>query len=158
MQNSDLKQKLDLLKSYSVIYDGANIKDTIDTLEDRIEQNEFKIAVVGEFSAGKSTFINSIVGKDLLKHATLETTAALTYIHNVKPDDSRVGTCCITFSDGSVENLDKLSDLEKYTTTQSPIDVVSEVRSVDIYIDFIDVEDEKWPITKSAPSMFVWIH
>ena len=89
MQNSDLKQKLDLLKSYSVIYDGANIKDTIDTLEGRIDQNEFKIAVVGEFSAGKSTFINAIVGKDLLKHATLETTAALTYIHNVKEDDSR---------------------------------------------------------------------
>ena len=42
MQNSDLKQKLDLLKSYSVIYDGANIKDTIDTLEGRIDQNEFK--------------------------------------------------------------------------------------------------------------------
>ena len=60
MQNSDLKQKLDLLKSYSVIYDGANIKDTIDTLEGRIDQNEFKIAVVGEFSAGKSTFISAV--------------------------------------------------------------------------------------------------
>ena len=142
MQNSDLKQKLDLLKSYSVIYDGANIKDTIDTLEGRIDQNEFKIAVVGEFSAGKSTFINAIVGKDLLKHATLETTAALTYIHNVKEDDDRNGTCTITFADGTVEDLDRLSDLEKYTTTQSEIDVVTEVRSVDIYIDFIDVEDE----------------
>ncbi|MBR6925275.1 MAG: dynamin family protein, partial [Oscillospiraceae bacterium] len=142
MQNSDLKQKLDLLKSYSVIYDGANIKDTIDTLEGRIDQNEFKIAVVGEFSAGKSTFINAIVGKDLLKHATLETTAALTYIHNVKEDDDRNGTCTITFADGTVEDLDRLSDLEKYTTTQSEIDVVTEVRSVDIYIDFLDVDDE----------------
>ena len=46
MQNSDLKQILDTLKSYSVIYDGANIKDTIDTIDDRIGQNEFKIAVV----------------------------------------------------------------------------------------------------------------
>jgi len=142
MQNSDLKQKLNILKSYSVIYDGANIKDTIDTLEGRIDENEFKIAVVGEFSAGKSTFINSIVGKDLLKHATLETTAALTYIHNVKSDDSRVNTCVITFADGTVEKLDRLSDLEKYTTTQSSIDVVTEVRSVDIYIDFIDIDDE----------------
>lgn len=142
MQNSDLKQKLNSLKSYSVIYDGANIKDTIDTLEGRIDQNEFKIAVVGEFSAGKSTFINSIVGKDLLKHATLETTAALTYIHNVRADDSRVNSCVITFADGSVETLDKLSELEHYTTTQSTIDVVTEVRSVDIYIDFIDIDDE----------------
>lgn len=142
MQNSDLKQMLNTLKSYSVIYDGANIKDTIDTIEDRIGQNEFKIAVVGEFSAGKSTFINSIVGKDLLKHATLETTAALTYIHNVKTGDSRENSCVITFADGSVEKLGRLSDLEKYTTTQSDIDVVTEVKSVDIYIDFIDIDDE----------------
>ena len=142
MQNSDLKQILDTLKSYSVIYDGANIKDTIDTIDGRIGQNEFKIAVVGEFSAGKSTFINSIVGKDLLKHATLETTAALTYIHNVKAGDSRENSCVITFADGSVEKLGRLSDLEKYTTTQSDIDVVTEVKSVDIYIDFIDIDDE----------------
>ncbi len=142
MQNSDLIQRLNSLKSYSVIYDGANIKDTIDTIEGRIDQNEFKIAVVGEFSAGKSTFINSIVGRDLLKHATLETTAALTYIHNVKSGDSRNNSCVITFADGTVEELDRLSELEKYTTTQSSIDVVTEVRSVDIYIDFIDIDDE----------------
>ena len=142
MQNSDLKQRLELLKSYSVIYDGANVKDTIDTIENRIDQNEFKIAVVGEFSAGKSTFINAIVGKDLLKHATLETTAALTYIHNVKPDDSRVNTCTIKFADGTVQSFEHLTDLEKYTTTQSDIDVVTEVKSVDIYINFIDVQED----------------
>ena len=142
MQNSDLKQRLELLKSYSVIYDGANVKDTIDTIENRIDQNEFKIAVVGEFSAGKSTFINAIVGKDLLKHATLETTAALTYIHNVKPDDSRVNTCTIRFADGTVQSFEHLTDLEKYTTTQSDIDVVTEVKSVDIYINFIDVQED----------------
>lgn len=142
MQNNDLKQKLNSLKSYSVIYDGASIKDTIDTIEKRISENEFKIAVVGEFSAGKSTFINAIIGKDILKHATLETTAALTYIHNVRPDDSRLNTCIIKFSDGSSQKLEKLADLEKYTTTQSDIDVVSEVKSVDIFIDFIDVDEE----------------
>ena len=142
MQNSDLKQRLELLKSYSVIYDGANVKDTIDTIENRIDQNEFKIAVVVEFSAGKSTFINAIVGKDLLKHATLETTAALTYIHNVKPDDSRVNTCTIRFADGTVQSFEHLTDLEKYTTTQSDIDVVTEVKSVDIYINFIDVQED----------------
>ena len=142
MQNSDLKQRLELLKSYSVIYDGANVKDTIDTIENRIDQNEFKIAVVGEFSAGKSTFINAIVGKDLLKHATLETTAALTYIHNVKPDDSRVNTCTIKFADGTVQSFEHLTDLEKYTPTQSDIDVVTEVKSVDIYINFIDVQED----------------
>ena len=84
MTNSGLREKLSNLKSYSVINDGANIRDTINMLESRIEVDECRIAVVGEFSSGKSTFVNAIIGKDLLKHATLETTAALTYIHNVK--------------------------------------------------------------------------
>ena len=142
MVNCDLKRKLDSLKNYSVIHDGANIKDTIDAIESRIDVNEFRIAVVGEFSSGKSTFINSIIGKDLLKHATLETTAALTYIHNVKQDDGRINSCVITFADGSTQKLEKLQDLAKYTTTQSEIDVVTEVKSVDIYIDFIDIDEE----------------
>ncbi|MBQ9982931.1 MAG: dynamin family protein [Oscillospiraceae bacterium] len=142
MTNSGLREKLSNLKSYSVINDGANIRDTINTLESRIEVNEFRIAVVGEFSSGKSTFVNAIIGKDLLKHATLETTAALTYIHNVKADDKRANTALITFTDSSSVMLEHLDDIEKYTTTQSDIDVVSEVRSVDIYINFIDIEEE----------------
>ncbi len=142
MVNCDLKRKLNSLKNYSVIHDGANIKDTIDAIESRIDVNEFRIAVVGEFSSGKSTFINSIIGKDLLKHATLETTAALTYIHNVKPNDERINSCVITFADGSSQKLEELQDLAKYTTTQSDIDVVTDVKSVDIYIDFIDIDEE----------------
>ncbi|MDO5558208.1 MAG: dynamin family protein [Oscillospiraceae bacterium] len=142
MANCNLRKKLEDLKMYSVIHDGANIGDTIDSLESRIQISEFKIAVVGEFSAGKSTFINAIIGRDLLKHATLETTAALTYVHNVRNDDKRINTCQITFADGTVNQLEKLEDLEKYTTTQSDIDVVTEVKSVDIYIHFIDVDEE----------------
>jgi len=142
MVDCDLKQKLNSLKGYSVIHDGTNIKDTISALESRIDVNEFKIAVVGEFSSGKSTFINAIAGKDLLKHATLETTAALTYIHNVKANDTRINTCVIKFSDNTSKQLEKLEDLEKYTTTQSDIDVVTEVKSVDIFINFIDVDEE----------------
>lgn len=142
MADCNLRKKLEDLKMYSVIHDGANIGDTIDSLESRIEISEFKIAVVGEFSAGKSTFINAIIGRDLLKHATLETTAALTYVHNVRSDDQRINSCVITFSDGTENKLDRLEDLEKYTTTQSDIDVVTEVKSVDIFIHFIDVNEE----------------
>ncbi len=142
MTNTNLKDKLNNLKSYSVINDGANIRDTIGMIESRIEVNEFKIAVVGEFSSGKSTFVNAIIGKDLLKHATLETTAALTYIHNVKKGDKRANTAVIKFTNDTSIELEKLKDIEKYTTTQSEIDVVTEVKSVDVYINFIDIEED----------------
>ena len=39
----------------------------------RFEDEEFRIAVVGEFSSGKSTFINALIGQDVLQHAKKET-------------------------------------------------------------------------------------
>lgn len=42
---------------------------------DRLLDDSFRLAVVGEFSSGKSTFLNALIGKDLLKHGAKETTA-----------------------------------------------------------------------------------
>ena len=49
---------------------------------DRLLDDSFRVAVVGEFSSGKSTFLNALLGKDLLKHGAKETTATITEIHN----------------------------------------------------------------------------
>ena len=49
---------------------------------DRLLDDSFRLAVVGEFSSGKSTFLNALMGKDLLKHGAKETTATVTEIHN----------------------------------------------------------------------------
>ena len=49
-----------------------------------MNDDEIRIAVVGEFSSGKSTFINALIGKDILNHATKETTAVITRLINVK--------------------------------------------------------------------------
>lgn len=56
-------------------------------LRQRLEDKSFRIAVVGEFSSGKSMFINALVQQDLLSHATQETTAVLTRLVNVQKDD-----------------------------------------------------------------------
>lgn len=45
-----------------------------------IEDYEFKIVVVGEFSRGKSTFINALLGEKLLPSKALPTTATLNKI------------------------------------------------------------------------------
>ncbi len=142
-KNINLKTLLEDIKKYSIVYDSASIVDTIDNLIERVDVKEFKIAVVGEFSSGKSTFINAIIGQDLLKHATLETTATITYIHNVDKNDKRKNTCIVNFINGTNKVLTDLSKLHEYTTTQSEIDVIYEISSVDIYINFIDnIEEE----------------
>jgi GTPase SAR1 family protein len=47
---------------------------------ERLEKGNFKIALVAPFSAGKSTFINSIIGKDLLSMDIRAETSVITKI------------------------------------------------------------------------------
>ena len=49
-------------------------------IKKRLEQPLFSVAVVGEFSRGKSTFLNDLIGKELLPVGDLPTTAMLTKI------------------------------------------------------------------------------
>lgn len=52
----------------------------IRSVEDRLRDDRYYLAVIGEFSAGKSTFINALLGRDLLPTSALRTTAAATRI------------------------------------------------------------------------------
>lgn len=109
-------------------------------LRERLSDDEFRIAVVGEFSSGKSTFINAMLGQDVLQHATTETTAAVTRIVNVASDDSRCMTGRVTMRDGKEILMPNLKNLKEFTTTQSERyqnRVPEEIASVEIYLPFI---------------------
>lgn len=76
-------------------------QEVCDDLVSRIQNNEFRITIVGEFSSGKSTLIDALIGKDILPHSTSETTATLTYIHSVEHGHEKENKAEIFFSDGS---------------------------------------------------------
>lgn len=108
--------------------------DQLRFFQERYEDEEFRIAVVGEYSTGKSTFLNALIGSDVLSHASKETTAVNTRIVNVPADDPRCGTGQVTFSNQPPLILDNIRDLKQYTTTYSSFyNVASEVESVEIY-------------------------
>ena len=109
----------------------------LNILKDRLNDKTFRIAVVGEFSSGKSTFVNSIIGKDVLKHAATETTATVTYIHNVLENDRRIDTCDIEYVDGKKQHISDLEQLKEYTTVNSAINVADTIRSVSVYVNFL---------------------
>ena len=112
-------------------------KQTISSIVNRLKEDEFRLAIVGEFSSGKSTFINSIIGRDILKHATIETTAVVTYIHNVKKNNELYNKCKVTFKNGDIRLFDNYNDIKEYTTTISKYDVVNEIDRVDLYLNFL---------------------
>lgn len=112
-----------------------------DDLVSRIDNNEFRITIVGEFSSGKSTLINALIGKDILPHSTSETTATLTYIHSVASGDTRENTAEITFSNGDIKFVN-FSTLKEYVTAFSKtVDVFSSIESVDIYVHISNLEN-----------------
>ena len=140
----------------SIISDVKNTKtikafpyllETLKNTEFELENNEFKITIVGEFSSGKSTFLNAIIGKDILPHGVKETTAALTYIHNVPQNDSRLNKAVIHFREETMKDItldvgENRNALVDYVTTSvKKYHVVQDIVSVDIYVHFADIED-----------------
>ena len=67
----DLKQEFMHIRQNKIVSQYADLQENIEYFIQRCENDEFKVAVVGEFSTGKSTFINSIIGKDILTHAAV---------------------------------------------------------------------------------------
>ena len=121
MNRKDLEKNILKVKNNTLFTSDLLYKDAIYEIEEAFKKKPFRIAVVGQFSSGKSTFINALIGKDILLHATEETTAALTSIHNVAQNDRMWHCCDITFNDGKSEHLKDDESLLDYTTTKSKI-------------------------------------
>ncbi len=55
-------------------------RQTLDDIGRRIEENRFSLIVAGQFKRGKTTFINSLLGSDLLPVAIIPVTSIITII------------------------------------------------------------------------------
>lgn len=78
--NSDI---LDFMNKISEVFTNIGVSSCakdMQSLIKRANKQRFTVAVVGEFSRGKSTFINNMFGKDFLPVANMPTTAMLTRI------------------------------------------------------------------------------
>lgn len=147
------KKKLDS-KVASIIGEMRGIRSLADdsydsvldkTLED-VQNHEFRVTVVGEFSSGKSTFLSAIIGKDVLPHAVSETTATITYIHNVPLTDKRLNKAFIHFYEKDDAVFDIIKEKEQFQNHLSAVEnkavnVIKEVKSVDVYVNFAGIDE-----------------
>ncbi|MEM5673091.1 dynamin family protein [Bacillus cereus] len=146
------KIKLDLTKKYmEEKVAEANISESIlQSMEfeqnlKRLDDGVFKIGVVAPFSAGKSTFINSLLEFDLLSTSILVETAAITTVrYGAEPK------VVINYRDGSImefpekgqifSSFELKDQLKRYTAVNRNEDdelvVENDISSVDVY----------WPI------------
>lgn len=90
----------------------------------RLKDKFFKVAVVGEFSSGKSTFLNVLIGQDLLKHGAQETTATITEVYN-DPTCSQIPVLDIYYTNGEIVRNVIGNEISEFTATSSKKYLVS---------------------------------
>lgn len=85
------------------------VETAIDEIGKRINIRELRLAIVGEFSSGKSTFINAVLRRILLKASLIPTTAAATrlcYAEELKVE-AVIDGCCVSGKESNYADLHK---------------------------------------------------
>jgi|GEM_PF-6802366 len=89
----------------------------INKLEEILDNNKYKVGVIGEFSSGKSTFLNAIVGKRILYSSNDEATGVITLLES---DTKKLAS--IFMEDGSIKELE-LESSDSYEKLRSYVDI-----------------------------------
>ena len=138
----------DKIAALDSVKDSAFYRNQLTNIKSEIRHKEFRITVVGEFSSGKSTFLNALIGRDILPHAVKETTATITYIHNVPKGNEMENKGVVHFNeDGRKdETLDIVTEKQKFqdylsALNQNGNNIVKLVKSVDVYVNFSDIDE-----------------
>ena len=119
-----------LLNQDFVTMDDAAYK-SLKELQQDIDNDFFTVVVLGEFKRGKSTFINALLGNDLLPTDILPETAAINaLIYNDKPEIE------VVMQNGRVEHgVAERSFLERYSAKNQD-DEVNAVKYIKIGYPF----------------------
>lgn len=126
---------LDKAKKYYLKEEEENEVEVFSKLYEDVKNEEFSIVVVGEFSAGKSTLLNALMGKRILPSFSNETTATVNFLrHSEKAENGEAGR--VFYTDGKQEILkdSSLETIMKYVSTKGD-DVAKKVEHLDLYLD-----------------------
>lgn len=136
----DKKQRvIEILNKTKEYYKKNNDDRQVEIISNNIktvEDDEFVIVLVGEFSAGKSTFLNALMGERLLPSFTRETTATINYLkHKNRSQNGEEGI--VYFTNGEKEILQKadFNTISSYVSTESSLNVVRKVDHVDLFLN-----------------------
>lgn len=152
IKNQNIDDKIislaDRISELESVKDSEFYKNQLTNIKSEIRHKEFRITVVGEFSCGKSTFLNALIGKDILPYAVEETTATITYIHNVPKGNKMENKSVVHFNEvgRKDETLDIVIERKKFQDYLSALNsngdnIVKLVKSVDVYVNFSDLDE-----------------
>lgn len=131
-------------------------------LQDSLDENKYKVAVIGEFSSGKSTFLNALLGKRILYSSNNEATGIVTFLSDgdtpkafVYDEDNCIDEIVIDKSGGQ-EKLKKYVNIKTTDNLASKVFIQYPLKNIDKEIVLIDtpglqgVSEKQSEITKLA--------
>ena len=106
-------------------------------LYENVENGDFSIVVVGEFSSGKSTLLNALMREKYLPSYTNETTATVNFLkHTDKAPGQHSMYVYFRDSDKPPITADAtLENIETFVSTRSSLHVAEEVDRVELYLE-----------------------
>ena len=146
MQNdltkSEIKNQIENLEKYFSKYKNDTSSKKLDEVKEKLNNQEYKIAVVANMSSGKSTFINALFGKEVLPAFNHATTDSATFIYS-KPNIEKKAE--IFFSDGRknitiTENLEQ--EIKQYAQKDEDCkdDKYKNVEKIELYYPFKNIQ------------------
>lgn len=129
---------LNVLAEAVEFYQQQGMEKQVKTIQENIgviKSGEFEVVVVGEFSSGKSTFLNALMREKYLPSYTKETTATINYLRNSSESDS---PGIAYYYDGHKENLTSLDYdvVAQYVSTKNKdMKVEENIAHLDLFLD-----------------------
>ncbi|WP_066348607.1 dynamin family protein [Aliarcobacter cryaerophilus] len=138
----DIKNKIENLEKYFSKYKNQGASKKLEEIKQKLDNQEYKIAVVANMSSGKSTFINALFGKEVLPAFNHATTDSATFIYS-KPNIGKKAE--VFFSDGRnsitvKEDLEK--EIKQYAQKDEDCkdDKYKNVDKIDLYYPFKNLQ------------------
>lgn len=106
------------------------LKVEINAITEKLKSDNIKILILGEFSTGKSTFVNALLGNQILPVSVMPTTAAITIVKY-----SSEKKAIVYFSDNDKSKEININELENYTTSLSKEkdEMAKKIKKVEVF-------------------------
>ena len=88
--NSSLRPALDLAAEVAARYEISALSGLLASAQASVGQDEISVAVLGRFKAGKSSFLNDFIGRNVLPVGVVPVTAVVTEIRYGAREEARV--------------------------------------------------------------------
>ena len=125
---NDLYNRLNTAAKYANL---ETIQDKLNKINAQMGCNEYLVAFMGQFSAGKSRFINQVLARDILPVHSVETTPIVTFIKYGSSEKA-----IITYKD-SVQKQISMEDVKNIWQNDDAADRydLMSIANVTVYLD-----------------------